>query len=283
MSLRLSWWLWLRLLLVIASLIGAWFLPYVRLVQLQKYVPLTGVLILISLLIFGADLIRERPEIAERTSVKQLVSIVAMIAVIVSGLKGIFEVRTELFNPIREAKGMGSINFSELVSPTSFGSWYPLPPPIFIRTAITGGSVIARLSIKDITLTTRRKVIDGHETLEQASRITFTISSEPVTFPNGLENVSARTFTKDCNYLEVPVSIHSLPNDVTYDGIVYLTLNGNQYHEFIIPKAYPSKVPVVFVPLNEKARTKMMKYKIYNPKDGTLEHFKHLPEPTKGP
>jgi hypothetical protein len=116
----------------------------------------------------------------------------------------------------------------------------------------------ASFSMTKIEQTTGRKIVGTVETRELYTRLKFWISSEAIAWPNGLGKVSGKKFTSTCNYLDVPIGI--MPQDAGFDGVVYLTLNGDQYHTFAIPKAYPPHHMRVLVPLNDGARQEMMKY-----------------------
>ena len=263
-----------KIVIVFGLLLLAWFLPYRWQVVVGQWALLLA--FIVTLVVFWLENSRTETQSPPTKGWGKALGIFSMLSVLFVGLKTISQIQIERFEPIRTASGSINITFDRpvqksIVSVISNPSFFP----ILKGSMTSSSSVCGEFTVESVTY---KEFID-----DQTKALTFgmwvKISGEPQLYPNRLEQLSAKDFTKQCDYIRLELMLHGPESSFSYVAKMDLVLNQTRKYTFEGPRHYPSKAPCVIIPLNDRARAAMSDYRMFNPKSGTLLHYNDMDSP----
>ena len=150
--------------------------------------------------------------------------------------------------------------------------------PILKGSMTSNSSVCGEFTVEGVTY---KESVDD-KTNAHTFGMWVKISGEPQLYPNGLEQLSAKEFTKQCDYIRLELMLREPQSSFSYVAKMDLVLNQTRKYTFESPRHYPSKAPCVIIPLNDRALAAMSDYRMFNPKSGTLLHYNDMDSPNTG-
>jgi hypothetical protein len=264
------------IVIVFGVLFIACFLPYRWQVVVKQYA--LWLAFVVTLVVFWRKNNRTETQSPQTKGWGKALEILSTLSFLFVALQTIAQIKIEWVEPIRNASGVINITFDQpvqksTVSVISNPSFFP----IFKGSMTSNANVCGEFTVGGVTY----KEFADDKTKELTFGMWVKISGEPQLYPNGLEQLSAKDFAKQCDYMRLELMVRA-PQSFSYLATMDLVLNQTRKYTFESPRHYPSKAPCVIIPLNERARAAMSDYRMFNPKSGMLLHYNDMDSPNTG-